>query len=146
LISTSTSPPRGPPDQDLDDLERLLGFEGDGGAGFHVSASCAAYARVCVEEAIAYAQQRETFGKPLTQHQVIRHKLVDMMQKVVGDGIHAADVGLAAHPGRKSGRRNLHAEEPGDADHGPLRLRSRADLSAAPASCVAPRSSASTAR
>jgi acyl-CoA dehydrogenase len=68
---------------------------GDEGGGFQIimrnfnsermgmSASCAAYARVCVEEAIAYAQQRETFGKPLTQHQVIRHKLVDMMQKVV---------------------------------------------------------------
>jgi acyl-CoA dehydrogenase len=68
---------------------------GDEGGGFQIimrnfnsermgmSASCAAYARVCVEEAIAYARQRETFGKPLTQHQVIRHKLVDMMQKVV---------------------------------------------------------------
>jgi acyl-CoA dehydrogenase len=32
---------------------------------------------------MAYAQQRETFGKPLSQHQVIRHKLVDMTQKVV---------------------------------------------------------------
>jgi acyl-CoA dehydrogenase len=72
--------------------EYLIGEEG---AGFQIimrnfnsermgmSASCAAYARVCVEEAIAYARQRETFGKPLTQHQVIRHKLVDMMQKVV---------------------------------------------------------------
>jgi acyl-CoA dehydrogenase len=68
---------------------------GDEGGGFQIimrnfnsermgmSASCAAYARVCVEEAIGYARQRETFGKPLTQHQVIRHKLVDMMQKVV---------------------------------------------------------------
>ena len=30
----------------------------------------------------AYAKQRHTFGKPLAQHQVIRHKLVDMAQKV----------------------------------------------------------------
>ena len=72
--------------------EYLLGEEGGGfplimrnfnSERMGMSASCAAYARVCVEEAIAYAQQRETFGKPLTQHQVIRHKLVDMMQKVV---------------------------------------------------------------
>jgi acyl-CoA dehydrogenase len=72
--------------------EYLLGEEGGGfplimrnfnSERMGMSASCAAYARVCVEEAIAYARQRETFGKPLTQHQVIRHKLVDMMQKVV---------------------------------------------------------------
>jgi len=72
--------------------EYLLGEEGGGfplimrnfnSERMGMSASCSAYARVCVEEAIAYARQRETFGKPLTQHQVIRHKLVDMMQKVV---------------------------------------------------------------
>jgi acyl-CoA dehydrogenase len=72
--------------------EYLIGEEGGGfqiimrnfnSERMGMSASCAAYARVCVEEAIAYARQRETFGKPLTQHQVIRHKLVDMMQKVV---------------------------------------------------------------
>jgi acyl-CoA dehydrogenase len=72
--------------------EYLVGEEGGGfqiimrnfnSERMGMSASCAAFARVCVEEAIAYARQRETFGKPLTQHQVIRHKLVDMMQKVV---------------------------------------------------------------
>lgn len=35
-------------------------------------------ARVCYEEALAWAKQRQTFGKPLVRHQVIRHKLVDM--------------------------------------------------------------------
>jgi len=72
--------------------EYLIGEEGGGfplimrnfnSERMGMSASCAAYARVCVEEAIAYARQRETFGKPLSRHQVIRHKLVDMMQKVV---------------------------------------------------------------
>src|SRR5262249_11512983 len=33
-------------------------------------------------EAIAYARERRTFGKPIAQHQVIRHKLVDMAQRV----------------------------------------------------------------
>ncbi len=73
-------------------VEYLLGEEGGGfplimrnfnSERMGMAASCTAYARVCVDEAIAYARQRETFGKPLTQHQVIRHKLVDMMQKVV---------------------------------------------------------------
>ena len=36
-----------------------------------------------MEEAIAYARQRQTFGQALSHHQVIRHKLVDMMQRVV---------------------------------------------------------------
>jgi len=47
-----------------------------------MAASCTAYARVCLDEAIAYAKERKTFGKPIAQHQVIRHKLVDMAQRV----------------------------------------------------------------
>src|SRR5260370_1152470 len=42
----------------------------------------AAAARVCLENAMQYAKERHTFGKPLAQHQVIRHKLVDMAQRV----------------------------------------------------------------
>ncbi len=34
--------------------------------------------RVCFEEALAWAQERETFGSRLADHQVIRHKLVEM--------------------------------------------------------------------
>lgn len=40
------------------------------------------FARVAFEEALAYARLRETFGKPLIARQVIRHKLVDMAQRV----------------------------------------------------------------
>lgn len=40
------------------------------------------FARVAYEEALAYARLRETFGKPLIANQVIRHKLVDMLQRV----------------------------------------------------------------
>jgi len=35
-----------------------------------------------LEDSIAWAQQRETFGKPLIQHQVIRHKIADMSAKI----------------------------------------------------------------
>ncbi len=71
--------------------ENLIGEEGQGfkiimqnfnSERMGMAASCTAYARVCVEEAIAYARERKAFGKPLSQHQVIRHKLVDMAQKV----------------------------------------------------------------
>ncbi len=38
--------------------------------------------KVCLEESIAYAQVRETFGKALIHHQVIRHKIADMSAKI----------------------------------------------------------------
>ena len=72
-------------------LENLLGEEGQGfriimrnfnSERVGMAASCTAFARVCVEEAIAYARLRQTFGQSLSHHQVIRHKLVDMMQRV----------------------------------------------------------------
>lgn len=37
--------------------------------------------RVCIDEGIRYAQERETFGKPLIKHQVIRHKIAEMSAK-----------------------------------------------------------------
>ena len=38
--------------------------------------------RVLLEYAIDYAQQRETFGKPLIKHQVIRHKIAEMSARI----------------------------------------------------------------
>lgn len=40
------------------------------------------YARVCIEDAVAWARERKTFGKRLADHQVIRHKIATMVQKV----------------------------------------------------------------
>jgi acyl-CoA dehydrogenase len=37
---------------------------------------------VCYEEALDWAQQRQTFGKRLIDHQVVRHKLVDMATRL----------------------------------------------------------------
>ncbi len=72
-------------------VENLIGEEGQGfrlimhnfnSERMGMAAGCTAFARVCLDDAIAYARERQTFGKPLTQHQVIRHKLVDMAQRV----------------------------------------------------------------
>jgi len=38
--------------------------------------------KVCLDESIKYAQERETFGKPMIKHQVIRHKIADMSAKI----------------------------------------------------------------
>ncbi|GHF31163.1 acyl-CoA dehydrogenase [Kordiimonas sediminis] len=38
--------------------------------------------KACLEDSIAWAQERHTFGKPLIKHQVIRHKIADMSAKI----------------------------------------------------------------
>jgi len=45
------------------------------------------YARVCLEDAIKYAKERKTFGKRLIDHQVIRHKIVEMSSRI--ESVHA---------------------------------------------------------
>ena len=42
----------------------------------------AGYARICLEDAVQWAQERKTFGKRLADHQVIRHKIVDMKMRI----------------------------------------------------------------
>jgi acyl-CoA dehydrogenase len=71
--------------------ENLLGAEN---AGFRaivsnfnlerldMVAGSAAFARLCFEEALSYARERHTFGHRLADHQVIRHKLVEMARHV----------------------------------------------------------------
>ena len=39
-------------------------------------------AELCFEQSVTYAQERKTFGRPLVQHQSIRHKLADMSSKI----------------------------------------------------------------
>jgi acyl-CoA dehydrogenase len=71
--------------------ENLIGAENQGFAGIManfngerlgMASGAAASARVCIEDAVAWAQQRQTFGKRLADHQVIRHKIAQMVQRV----------------------------------------------------------------
>ena len=48
----------------------------------NVAARGVGLARVCLEESLAYAQTRKTFGKPICQHQTIQIKLADMATRV----------------------------------------------------------------
>jgi alkylation response protein AidB-like acyl-CoA dehydrogenase len=65
----------------------------------NVAARGAGLARACLEESLAYAQQRKTFGKPIAQHQSIQIKLADMATRVeaarllVDQAAHAYDTG-----------------------------------------------------
>ena len=47
-----------------------------------MAAGMEAFSRVCLEDAVKWAKERKTFGKRLADHQVIRHKIADMKQKI----------------------------------------------------------------
>ncbi|MBT5388314.1 MAG: acyl-CoA dehydrogenase [Porticoccaceae bacterium] len=47
-----------------------------------MAAAMEALSRVCLEDAVAWARERKTFGKRLADHQVIRHKIAEMKQRI----------------------------------------------------------------
>jgi acyl-CoA dehydrogenase len=47
-----------------------------------IASMAVAFAQVCFDEAVQWSRDRVTFGKPLVHRQVIRHKLVDMAQRI----------------------------------------------------------------
>ena len=72
-------------------VENLLGEENGGFRGIMlnfnmerlgIAGAAVGLARVCLDEATAYARERVTFDRPLLKHQVIRHKIVDMEMRV----------------------------------------------------------------
>src|SRR3981189_3205821 len=72
-------------------VENLIGVENKGFIGIMLNfnqerlgmaAGACGYAKVCLDEAIAYARERHTFGKPLIANQVVRHRLVDMAMRI----------------------------------------------------------------
>ena len=53
----------------------------DGGR-IGIAAQALGIARAALEDSLAYAQQRRTFGKPIAQHQAIQFKLADMATEI----------------------------------------------------------------
>lgn len=47
-----------------------------------LAGGCVAFSKLCLADALDWAQNRKTFGSRLLDHQVIRHKLADMRTKV----------------------------------------------------------------
>jgi acyl-CoA dehydrogenase len=69
----------------------LVGEEGAGfkiiltnfnGERLSMAAMALGFAECCYDEALAWAQQRKTFGTALIDHQVIRHKFMDMKMRI----------------------------------------------------------------
>jgi acyl-CoA dehydrogenase len=72
-------------------VENLIGEEGGAfrglmanfnGERIGIASSSNAFAMVCLEEALAWARERETFGVKLNQNQAIRHKLSEMSRQI----------------------------------------------------------------
>ena len=75
--------------------DHLIGEENSGfraimenlnGERLLMSVGAAAFAQTCFEEALAWARERRTFGSALVEHQVIRHKLMDMRMRIASTG------------------------------------------------------------
>jgi hypothetical protein len=71
--------------------ENLLGREGDGyrialanleGGRIGIAAQAVGMARAAFEAALAYARERQAFGKPIGEHQAVNFRLADMATKV----------------------------------------------------------------
>jgi acyl-CoA dehydrogenase len=69
----------------------LLGNEGEGfrmvmgnfnGERIGIAAGTLGFSKACLDEALAWARERKTFGSALIEHQVVRHKLVDMQMRI----------------------------------------------------------------
>lgn len=69
----------------------LLGAEGEGyrialsnleGGRIGIAAQAIGMARAAYEHAVAYARERETFGKPIIEHQAVIFRLADMRTKI----------------------------------------------------------------
>ncbi|ANQ83482.1 acyl-CoA dehydrogenase [Azoarcus olearius] len=67
--------------------DALLGAEGDGyrialsnleAGRIGIASQCLGMARAALEAAVKYAQERETFGKPIFEHQAVNFRLADM--------------------------------------------------------------------
>ena len=71
--------------------ENLIGGENSGWIGIMsnfsqerlgLTAGMNAYSQICIDEAVAWARERRTFGKTLIENQVIKHKLAEMSRMV----------------------------------------------------------------
>lgn len=73
-------------------VENLVGPENKGFAGImrnfnaerlNIAAMANGLAMVCMDEAVGWARERETFGHRLVEHQVIRHKIAEMTKRIL---------------------------------------------------------------
>jgi butyryl-CoA dehydrogenase len=98
----------------LDDLripvDNRLGAEGEGykialanleSGRIGIAAQCVGMARAAFEAALAYARERQSFGKPIFEHQAVSFRLADMATEIEAARqlvLHAASLRDAGRP------------------------------------------------
>jgi acyl-CoA dehydrogenase len=70
---------------------RLI-MENFNGERLVLAAGAVAFAQVAFDEALDWARQRRTFGRALVEHQVVRHKLMDMRMRIAASRAFLHDV------------------------------------------------------
>jgi acyl-CoA dehydrogenase len=60
-------------------LAMMTNFNGE---RLGIASTATAFSTVCLEEALDWARERETFGKKLVSRQVIQHKFAEMLRKI----------------------------------------------------------------
>jgi acyl-CoA dehydrogenase len=89
----------------------LVGEEGAGfkmiltnfnGERLSMAAMALGFSECCYDEALAWARQRKTFGTALVDHQVIRHKLMDMKMRIESTRAWLDAVSARADSGNKA--------------------------------------------
>jgi alkylation response protein AidB-like acyl-CoA dehydrogenase len=80
-----------------------------------VAARAVGVAQAALDDALAYAQQRETFGRPIWEHQSVGNLLADMATKVHASRLLVLDAAAGIDAGRRSdleaGMAKLYASE-----------------------------------
>ncbi len=93
--------------------ENLLGEEGEGfkiamsaldNARYTVAAGAVGVIRACLEESTVYAHQRETFGKPIAQHQLVQQMIAKMALRQETGQLLVDKVGWLKNQGKRCTR------------------------------------------
>ena len=66
-----------------------------------MSVAMEAFSRVCLEDAVNWARERKTFGQRLADHQVIRHKIADMKQRINATQCYLTHISAEVEAGRE---------------------------------------------
>jgi acyl-CoA dehydrogenase len=66
-----------------------------------MSVAMEAFSRVCLEDAVNWARERKTFGKRLADHQVIRHKIAEMKQRINSTQCYLNHISAEVEAGRE---------------------------------------------
>ncbi|MCF8211957.1 MAG: acyl-CoA dehydrogenase family protein [Rhodoferax sp.] len=89
----------------------LVGQEGEGfkmiltnfnGERLSMAAMALGFSECCYDEALAWARQRKTFGSAIIDHQVVRHKLMDMRMRIESTRAWLDAVSVRADSGNKA--------------------------------------------